>query len=116
MKKRIKIRKFSRKRDQRRALIKSLCRNLFLKEKIKTTEARAKEMKKYAEKFINKAKVDNFNTYRYLSRYFDKKTVQKLIKEIAPKYKERNGGYLRIYKLLPRKSDGAKMAIVELIS
>lgn len=115
MKKRKRGRKFSRERDQRRALLKSLASSLFLKEKIKTTQAKAKEVSVVSQKFITKAKKDNLASRRFLSRFFSEKVVAKLSKEIAPRYKERQGGYTRILKLAPRKSDGAKMAIIELV-
>ena len=115
MKKRKKGRKFSRKRDQRKAFLKSLARALFLKEKIKTTEARAKEISGFAEKFISKAKKGGLSARRFLDKFFSKNLTKKLIEEIAPRYKERKGGYTRVVKLGQRKSDGAKMAIIELI-
>jgi large subunit ribosomal protein L17 len=115
MKKRKKGRKLSRKRDQRRALLKSLARELFLREKIKTTEAKAKELRSFAEKFIERAKEKNLSNLRYLKRFFGKDVVKKLFEEIGPRYGERKGGYTRIIKLGPRKSDGAEMAIIELI-
>jgi len=115
MKKRKKGRKFSRKRDQRKAFLKSLARALFLKEKIKTTEARAKEISGFAEKFISKAKKGGPLARRFLDKFFSKNLTKKLIEEIAPRYKERKGGYTRVVKLGQRKSDGAKMAIIELI-
>lgn len=115
MRKRKKGRKLSRKRDQRRALLKSLASSLILREKIKTTLAKAKETVSFVEKMIHRAKNDDLNTKRYLRRFFSPQVTEKLIKEIGPRYKERMGGYVRILKLSPRKSDGAKMAIVELV-
>lgn len=115
MRKRNKARILSRTSDQRKALLKGLANNLFLHEKIKTTEAKAKELRGYAEKFITRAKVDNISNRRLMVRTLTQKTVKKLVEEIAPKYKDRNGGYTRIMKLGPRKSDGAKMAIIELV-
>jgi len=115
MRKLKKGRKFSRKRDQRKALLKNLSAELFLHEKIKTTEAKAKELKRYAEKFVTKAKKGDLSSRRYLLKFFSKSIVKKLIGEIAPRYKERPGGYTRVVKLGPRKSDGAKMAIIELV-
>ena len=115
MKKLKKGRKFSRKRDQRKALLKSLINSLFIKEKIKTTEAKAKEISRFTEKSITKAKKGNLASRRNLAKFFSKKIVKKLIEDIGPKYKERKGGYTRIIKLGPRKSDGAKMAIIELV-
>lgn len=115
MRKLKKGRKLSRKRDQRKALLKSIARALFLKGKIKTTEAKAKEVSRFAEKCITKSKKGDLTSIRILARDFSKDLVKKLITEIGPKYKERNGGYTRIIKLGPRKSDGAKMAIIELV-
>ncbi len=115
MKKRKKGRKLSRKSDQRKALLKSLARELFLREKIKTTEAKAKELSAFAEKQITKAKKANLASRRLLAKNFSSTITKKIFDEIAPKYKERKGGYTRVIKLGPRKSDGAKMAIIELV-
>lgn len=108
-------RKFSRKTDQRKALLRSLAEALFIKEKIKTTEAKAKETAIFAEKLITQAKKGDLAASRYLATYFNKDLTKKIMKEIAPKYKERKGGYTRVIKTEPRKSDAARMAIVELI-
>ncbi len=89
--------------------------SLVIKEKIKTTEAKAKEILGLAEKSITKAKKGDLASRRILERYFSKKIVKKLIEEIGPRFKERKGGYTRIIKLGPRKSDGARMAIIELV-
>lgn len=108
-------RKLSRKKDQRKALLKSLAMAIFIHKKIKTTEAKAKEVSMFAEKCITRAKKGDLSSRRILVKYFSKDLVKKLIDEIAPKYKDRKGGYTRIIKLGPRKSDGAKMAIIELV-
>jgi len=110
-----KSRKFSRKKDQRKALLRSLVRELFLKEKIKLTEAKAKEISIFAEKEIQEAKTGDLHSKKLLARKFSRNIVKKLVNEIAPRYKERKGGYTRIIKLGPRKSDGAKMSIIELL-
>jgi len=108
-------RKLSRKRDQRKALLKSLASAVFLHNKIKTTEAKAKEASSFVEKCITRAKKGDLSSRRILAKYFSKDLNKKLVDEIAPKYKDRKGGYTRIIKLGPRKSDGAKMAIIELV-
>lgn len=107
----------SRKRDQRKALLRSLARNLVLKEKISTTEAKAKEVRPFVEKLITKAKKGDLSSFRLVLSALanEKETARKLIKEIAPRYKARPGGYTRIIKLGPRKSDGARMAIIEFV-
>lgn len=115
MRKLKKGRRLSRKKNQRRALLKSLATALFLKEKIKTTEAKAKEISGFAEKQITTAKKSDIASRRLLARYFSPSIIKKLANEIAPRYKERKGGYTRIMKLGPRKSDGARMAIIELV-
>lgn len=114
MRKRKKGKKLSRKRDQRRALLKSLASSLLLKEKIKTTEAKAKALRSFIERKINRAKIGDLASRRLLARYFSPKIVKKL-GELALRYKERQGGYTRIIKLGPRKSNGAEMAIIELV-
>jgi len=108
-------RKLSRKRNQRKALFKSLARELFLKEKIEMTLAKAKELLPFVEKRITRAKIGDLSSRRLLAKEFSPDIVRKLVNEIAPRYKERKGGYTRIIKLGPRKSDGAKMAIIELV-
>ncbi len=125
MKKRRIGRKFSLKADQRKALLKSLASNLILKEKIETTEAKAKELSRFIEKLIAQAvhlqeegvilKEEGLTKRRLLSKIFPPKVNKKLASEIAVRYKERKGGFTRIIKLGVRKSDGARMAIIELI-
>jgi len=115
MRKLKKGRKLSRERGQRKALLKSLAGSLFLQERIKTTEVKAKEIRRFSEKCLTRAKKGDLNSRRILTKYFPKKIVKKLIGEIGPRYKERKGGYTRIIKLGPRRSDGAKMAIIELV-
>ena len=108
-------RKFSRKTDPRKALLKSLVRNLVLKGKIKTTEAKAKELRSFIERFIEKGKKGDLSSVKYLEKFLQKEIIKKIIVEISPKYKERRGGYTRIIKMGPRKSDGAKIVIIELV-
>ena len=115
MRKGKKNRKLSRKRDQRKALLKSLLLALFIHEKMETTEAKAKETARFAEKMITRAKENNLTATRYLARYFTKAIVKKMIVEVAPRYKDRKGGCTRIIKTGQRPSDGARMAIIELV-
>ena len=115
MKHRIKGRKLHRKKDQRKALLKSLGSSLILKGSIITTEARAKDLRIFIEKKITKAKRKNLTAIRYLRKYFSEKVVQKLVKEIAPALENKKGGYTRIIKVNPRKTNGAKMVKIELI-
>lgn len=115
MQKRVKGRKFSRKRGPRRALIVSVVRALVRKEKIQTTEARAKEISPVVERLITKAKRNDLSTRRELQRYFSPELVRKMVEEIGPRFRERRGGYTRVVKLGSRKSDGARMALVEFV-
>ena len=96
-------------------MFKSLIRSFVLHEKIKTTEAKAKEISSLSEKIITKAKKGDLASRRLLSGFFCPKSLKKMMDEIAPRYKERKGGYTRIIRLGPRRSDGAKMAIIELV-
>ena len=115
MRKLNKGRKFSRKIGPRKALLRGLVNNFFMHEKIKTSEAKAKELRSIAEKMITKAKDASLANRRILLQNLTPKMTKKIIDEIAPLYKERNGGYTRIIKLGPRNSDGARMAIIELV-
>ena len=115
MRKQKKGRKFNRKIAQRKALLKILTGAVVLEEKMKTTEIKAKEISGLVEKYITKAKKGDLACRRLLARYLSKKAVKKIVNEIAPRYKGRKGGYTRIIKLGPRKSDGARMAIIELV-
>lgn len=113
--KRKKGRKFHREKDQRRAFIRSLLEALIMKEKIKTTLARAKEVSSAVEKLITKAKSSNLSARREISKKISYKAAKKLIDKLAVQYKERKGGYTRILKIGPRKGDGAEMAIIEFV-
>jgi large subunit ribosomal protein L17 len=115
MRNRKKGRKLSLKADQRKALLRSLAEALFIKEKIKTTEAKAKEVSIFAERMITEAKKKNPSSVRRLARFFSGKLVKKISTDIAARYDKRNGGYTRVIKLGPRKSDGGRMAIIELV-
>ena len=110
--------KFGRARDQRKALFQSLAVSLLDKEKIQTTESKAKELRPFVEKLITRGKKDSIFTKRLLRARLGSgnlNIVKKLTNEIAEKYKERNGGYTRITKLTPRQGDGSPMAQIELV-
>lgn len=115
MRKQKRGRKLSRKSDERKALIKALISALILHEKIETTEAKAKEISRFTEKFITRSKKSDLSSRRLLARFFSPKLVKKLIDEIGQRYKDRQGGYTRIIRLGQRKTDGARMAIIELV-
>lgn len=110
-------RKFGREKNQRNALVNSLALNLIVREKIKTTEPKAKELRPFIEKLVTKAKKGDMATRRVVIAKLSNrsKEVKKLFDVIAPKYADKKGGYTRIIKLGVRKSDGAKMAIIEFV-
>lgn len=108
--------KLSLKTAPRKALLRGLATNLVLKEKIETTLGKAKALKPIIEKYITDSKTDDLATKRKLEKFFyQEKAVNKLIKELGPKYKERKGGYTRIIKLSNRKGDNSPMALIEFV-
>ena len=115
MRKLNKGRKLSLRVGPRKMLLRVLVNNFFLHEKIKTTEAKAKELRSIAEKMITRAKNIDLANRRLLARELTQKMTKKVVEDIAPKYKDRAGGYTRIIKLGPRNSDGAHMVIIELV-
>ena len=108
-------RKFGREKGQRAAMLKSLARNLVLKGKIKTTEARAKEIRPIVEKMVTKGKAPTLANRRLLISSLGAATTANKVIKIAANYTERSGGYLRITKMGPRKGDAANMAIIEFV-
>ena len=128
--------------DQRKALLRSLCTELFTYGEIKTTMARAKALQPYAENVISMAKKGDLNSRRLAGKYifdkeigqfidtatgeiFEKKeadkklapqtVLRKLFSVIGVKYSSRNGGYTRIFRLPPRRGDASEMALIQLV-
>jgi len=109
-------RKLKRERNQRRALLRSLARELFLHGKIITTEAKGKEVRPFAEKLITNAKGQTLASRRLVeSQMANNPIIKKLVDKIAIQYKDRNGGYIRVIKMNRRPSDASKMVVVELV-
>ena len=109
-------RKLGRPTDHRIAMLRNLVTSLLKNDKIKTTNTRAKETKRLAEKMITLGKRGDLSSRRQVLSFIqEKEVVAKLFNEIAPKYAERNGGYTRIYKVGPRTGDAAEMVILELV-
>ncbi|GGP58187.1 50S ribosomal protein L17 [Saccharothrix coeruleofusca] len=99
-----------------RLMLANLATSLFTHGRITTTEAKAKRLRPYAEKLISKAKVGDLHNRREIMKVIrDKDVVHKLIAEIGPFFSDRQGGYTRITKTLPRKGDNAPMAVIELV-
>lgn len=113
-------RKFGRVKNQRKALFKTMLGSLVMKERIKTTEAKAKELKRKIDRIINKAKKaqgkeSKVAAIRELKNFIPDMAIKKLTGDFISKFEKRSSGYARIIKLAPRKTDGAKMAIVEFV-
>ncbi|MEK7463852.1 MAG: 50S ribosomal protein L17 [Patescibacteria group bacterium] len=109
-------RKFGREKDQRNALMRSLARNLINESRITTTLPKAKELRPYVEKLVTKAKSGSLASRRLIvSKIGGVKEVKELFDVIAPKYKDRKGGYTRIIKIARRELDAAPMAMIEFV-
>jgi large subunit ribosomal protein L17 len=109
--------KLSRDAAHRKALLRNLSKQLIEHERIRTSQAKAKAVKPEVEKLITLAKRGDLHARRLLLSKLgqDKFTVHKLVEEIAPRYTERPGGYTRIVKLGPRRSDSTEMVFLELV-
>ena len=100
----------------RKALHRNMVTSLFRKERITTTKTKAQAIRRTAEKIITRAKEDSVHNRRLVSnRLFDQGIVAKVFTDIAPRMKNRNGGYTRILKIGERKGDAAEMVILELV-
>jgi len=115
--------KLGRKKDQRIALRRNMIKQLFEHERIRTTRAKAKAVRGQAERLITLAKRGNAAGSEKMvharrlaaARISDADTVMKLFDDIAPRFEDRPGGYTRIIKLGPRRSDSAEMVLLELV-
>ncbi|MCK5095906.1 MAG: 50S ribosomal protein L17 [Candidatus Pacebacteria bacterium] len=109
-------RKFGRQTDERRAFMRSLAIALIENGKIKTTEARAKELRPFIEKLVTKGRKGTLASRRLIiARLGGEHGVKKLCDDISPKYKDRKGGYTRITKLPSRPGDASSMAVIEFV-
>lgn len=109
-------RKLGRTSAQRKAMLRNLVTELFKNERISTTQSRAKEASREAEKMITLAKRGDLHARRQVLSYvYDEDVVTKLFDDIANRYDEREGGYTRILKLGPRRGDGAEEVFLELV-
>jgi len=115
-------RKLGRTTSTRMALLRNLATDLIIHERIETTEAKAKELRSVVDKMITLGKRGDLNARRQAAAFLYNKTteednnvIQKLFDDIATRYEDRQGGYTRVLKLGPRRGDGAKMAIIELV-
>ncbi len=109
-------RKLNRDSSHRQAMYRNMVTDLLKHEKIVTTEAKAKEVRGMAEKMITLGKKSGLHAYRQALTFItDTKVTEKVFAELAPRYKERPGGYTRIVKLEPRLGDNAAMVQLELV-
>ena len=109
-------RKLGRDSAHRKAMLRNLVTDLLRKGRITTTDTRAKEARRQAEKMITLGKRGDLHARRQaLSYIYDESVVAKLFDEIAPNYADRQGGYTRILKLGPRQGDNAEMVFLELV-
>jgi large subunit ribosomal protein L17 len=109
--------KLSRSSSHRRLMLRNLCKEVIDHERIRTTEAKAKAVKPELEKLITLAKRGDLHARRQALSALgqDKFVVHKLFEEVAPRYADRPGGYTRILKLGPRRSDATEMVYIELV-
>jgi large subunit ribosomal protein L17 len=111
-----KIKKLGRTKSHRKAMLSNMAASLFSHHVIKTTEPKAKEVRKLAEKLITLGKRGDLHAHRQVYDVIkDRKLVKKIFDEIAPKLKDRQGGYTRVVKLGMRKGDGASVSVLELL-
>ena len=109
-------RKLSRTSSHRKALLANMAICIIEREKIETTVAKAKELKRYIEKLITKASNNDLNSHRLVFAQLQSKTAtNKLVTEIAPKYADRNGGYTSIIKTRIRRGDASQMAYISFV-
>jgi large subunit ribosomal protein L17 len=109
-------RKLGRASDHRMAMLRAMVTYLMENGRIETTVTRAKEVRSVAEKVITTAKRRDLHAKRQVFSFITKETVaKKVIDDIAPRYRDQNGGYCRVIRTGPRRGDAAEMAIIELI-
>ena len=109
-------RKLGRDSAHRKAMLRNLVTDLLREGRIQTTEFRAKEARRQAEKMITLGKRGDLHARRQAMAYiYDESVVTKLFEEIAPKYADRQGGYTRILKLGPRRGDASEVVFLELV-
>ncbi|MGB9600108.1 MAG: 50S ribosomal protein L17 [Myxococcota bacterium] len=108
-------RKYSRTREHRIAMFRNLLMNLIRDSKIRTTDAKAKGLKRIADRVVSLARTNNLVNIRKVGYYItNKDLLKKLFTEIGPKFANRHGGYTRVYKVGVRRGDSAPMSIIEL--
>lgn len=116
MRHRVAGKKLGRDKDHRKALFKNLITSLILHEEIKTTEAKAKAIKRLADKLVSQARTGTLHARRIIAGFLtDQKAITKIVDVLGPRFKKRKGGFTRIVRLGPRKGDAAPMVKMELV-
>ena len=109
-------RRLGRPKDRRRLLLKSLTRSLIISERIRTTVPKCKELQRFIEPLVTRARVDTVHNRRMVGRWVNRKdALSRLFTEIGPRFVDRPGGYTRIIRLGQRPTDGAEMALIEFV-
>lgn len=109
-------RKLGRATDHRKALFRNQVTDLLRNEKLITTEAKAREVRGFADRMITLGKRGDLHARRQaLAFIYDRSVVDKLFADLAPRYQSRRGGYTRMIKLVPRMGDGSRMAQLQLV-
>jgi len=107
-------RKLNRTSAHRKALMRNLVKALIQRRKIRTTDAKAKEMRRWADRMVTLGKIGSLHAHRQAFAFLgDRQLVKVLFDEIAPRFQERMGGYTRALKVGPRRGDGAPISLVE---
>ncbi len=115
MRHRKKGRELGRTRSHKKAMLRNMVTSLIIHERVRTTEAKAKELRPFAERLITLAKKGDLHSRRLAGRQIaDSEALRKLFDHIGPRFETRPGGYTRILKLGARKGDGAELALIEL--
>jgi large subunit ribosomal protein L17 len=117
MRHRVKGRKLGRNSAQRKALMRNLAISLILHERVRTTDAKAKELRPLVEKLVTMSREDSEHRRRLaMARLADDRAVEKLFDVLGPRFDGQPGGYTRIYKLGPRRGDAAPMSLIEFVA
>ncbi|MCM8758687.1 MAG: 50S ribosomal protein L17 [Candidatus Omnitrophica bacterium] len=110
-----KIRRLGRNKSHRKSLLRNLTISFFQHKKIRTTQAKAKQLRSIVEKLITTGKKQDLASIRKINSYLNHPTTTKIVLDIAQKMKDRKGGYTRIIKVDRRRGDSSKMAIIQMV-